>query len=248
MHIHTMLDTEQLTNIVLFKDEHDSIVGLITYDTDYSDRAYLIHTHSSKELLHEMIDFLVESEQSKIVVKANSNDSDLCAVLQERGFEPTRRVSGVLALDLNRSLEYEIPDSYSISRPNLRIDHWQYQLVIHKGFNHDGIPERWGDEVFIPTPNGNDALKVFALQEDTYCAHCGLWYTEGRTAYVEPVVTIPRHRKQGLAKAVVYEACKRAKSFGAKRAVVLSDQEFYSRIGFELSSEVYCWEKQLRPD
>jgi hypothetical protein len=30
---------------------------------------------------------------------------------------------------------------------------------------------------------------------------------------------------------------------GAKRATVLSDQEFYYRIGFTLSSEVHRWEK-----
>lgn len=46
---------------------------------------------------------------------------------------------------------------------------------------------------------------------------------------------------QGLAKAVIYEACARAKAFGAKRAIVVSEQEFYFRIGFTLSSEVYDW-------
>lgn len=57
------------------------------------------------------------------------------------------------------------------------------------------------------------------------------------------IVTIPQHRGQGLAKASLYEACKHAKNMGAKRATVLSDQEFYYKIGFECSSEVYCWEK-----
>lgn len=83
------------------------------------------------------------------------------------------------------------------------------------------------------------------VQSGEYCAHCGLWYTEGDTAYVEPVVTVPQHRGQGLAKAVVYEACNRARKLGAKRATVLSDQAFYYRIGFECSSEVYCWEKEI---
>lgn len=46
---------------------------------------------------------------------------------------------------------------------------------------------------------------------------------------------------QGLAKAVIYEVCARAKALGAKRAIVVSEQEFYFRIGFTLSSEVYDW-------
>ena len=59
---------------------------------------------------------------------------------------------------------------------------------------------------------------------------------------------VPAHRKQGLAKAAIYEACTRANALGAKRAIVLSDQAFYFRIGFTLSSEVYAWEKSDSAD
>lgn len=76
-------------------------------------------------------------------------------------------------------------------------------------------------------------------REKTY-----LWYSIGDTAYVEPVATVPEHRRQGLAKAVIYEACARAKALGAKRAIVVSEQEFYFRIGFTLSSEVYAWTRK----
>ena len=120
-------------------------------------------------------------------------------------------------------------------------DPWQYQLVIHRGFDNDGTPEKWDAELLKRIPHANDALKTFAIANREYCAHCGLWYTTGDTAYVEPVATVPEHRKRGLAKAVVYEACSRAHALGAKRAIVLSDQAFYFRIGFTLSSEVYDW-------
>lgn len=121
-------------------------------------------------------------------------------------------------------------------------DPWQYQLMIHRGFDNDGTPEKWDAELLKRIPHENDALKTFAIANREYCAHCGLCYTAGDTAYVEPVATVPEHRKRGLAKAVVYEACSRAHALGAKRAIVLSDQAFYSRIGFTHSSEVYDWE------
>lgn len=79
------------------------------------------------------------------------------------------------------------------------------------------------------------------MNHEEYCAHCGIWYTHGETAYIEPVVTIPQYRKIGLAKAVVYEALARVKDLGAKRAIVLSDQEFYYKIGFEKSSSLCSW-------
>ncbi len=243
MQIHTMLDEDKLTNIAMFKDEKNETVGMITYDTSYEDRVYLLHTTTDKSLLNKMIDTVLENENGKATMKVNSKDEALAEVLRERGFERKRKDASVLELDLSGALEYKIPDEYVISPQEFNMDNWQYQLVLYSGFNHEGIPERWDDEVFARGVNVKEQLKTFAISKDRYCAHCGLWYTQGAVAYVEPVATVPEHRRKGLARAVIYEACKRAKNLGAKRATVLSDQKFYYRIGFKCSSEVYCWEK-----
>ena len=245
MHIHTMLDVDKLTNIVMFKNEKNEIVGMTTYDTSYKDRVYLLHTISDKILLNQMIDAVLENEEGEVTIKVNSKDEVLVEVLRERQFERQQKDVSVLELDLNGTLEYQISEEFSISPQEFNIDAWQYQLVIYRGFNHEGIPEKWEDDVLARGVNVNTQLKTFAIANREYCAHCGLWYTEGISAYVEPVVTVPEHRKKGLAKAVIYEACKRAKNLGAKRAIVLSDQEFYYRIGFKCSSEVYCWKKRI---
>lgn len=244
MHAHSYLDEDKLTSIAMFKDENGTIVGLTTYDTGYDDRVYLIHTSSDKMLLEYMVDTILEAEGDGAVIKANSNDTVLCQILQEKGFEKKHRCACILSLDLTNPLDYSMPDAYSMSPQGCVADPWQYQLVIHKGFGNDGIPERWDDEFLKRIPHVNEDLKTFAIANNEYCAHCGLWYSTGNTAYVEPVATVPEHRKQGLAKAVVYEACTRANAFGAKRAIVISDQEFYFRIGFILSSEVYDWERK----
>lgn len=244
MHTHSYLDEDKLTSIAMFKDENGTIVGLTTYDTGYDDRVYLIHTSSDKMLLEYMVDTVLEAEGDGAVIKANSNDTVICQILQEKGFEKKHRCACILSLDLTNPLDYSMPDAYSMSPQGCVADPWQYQLVIHKGFGNEGIPERWDDEFLKRIPHVNEDLKTFAIANNEYCAHCGLWYSKGNTAYVEPVATVPEHRKQGLAKAVVYEACTRANAFGAKRAIVISDQEFYFRIGFILSSEVYDWERK----
>lgn len=245
MHTHPLLDEDKLTNIVMFRDENEEIVGIITYDTFYDDRAYLIHTTSDRYLLNKMIDTVLENEESRVIIKVNSKDEVLSNILQERQFERKQKDVSVLELDLSGTLEYKISGEYLISPQKFDIDNWQYQLVIHKGFNNEGIPDKWDNDIFVRGINKNVELQTFAITKDEYCAHCGLWYTEGNSAYVEPVVTIPQHRKKGLARAVIYEACKRAKNLGAKRATVLSDQEFYYKLGFKCSSEVYCWEKNI---
>ena len=247
MHVHSYLDEDKLTSIVMFKDENGALVGLTTYDTGYDDRVYLIHTSSDKVLLERMVDTVFEDEGNGAVIKANSKDVVLCQILQERGFEKKHRCACILSLDLSNPLEYSMPDVYTMSPQGFVADLWQYQLVIYKGFDNEGIPEKWEDEFLKRIkhiPHVNEDLKTYAIANNEYCAHCGLWYSTGDTAYVEPVATVPEHRKQGLAKAVIYEACTRANALGAKRATVLSDQEFYFRIGFKLSSEVYDWERK----
>lgn len=243
MHTHSYLDEDKLTSIIMFKDKNGDIVGLTTYDTSFDDRVYLIHTSSDKVLLERMVDTVLEYEGNGAVIKANSKDDVLCQILQEKGFEKKCRCACILSLDLTNPLEYSIPDVYTMSPQGLVADPWQYQLVIHKGFDNEGIPEKWDDGFLKRIPHVKEDLKTFVITNNEYCAHCGLWYSTGNTAYVEPVATVPEHRKQGLAKAVVYEACTRANAFGAKRAIVVSDQEFYFRIGFILSSEVYDWER-----
>lgn len=243
MHAHSYLDEEKLTSIVMFKDENNIIVGLTTYDTCYDDRVYLIHSSSDKLLLESMVDIVTKDEGDRAILKVNAKDTVLCQVLREKGFEKKDRCACILSLDLSSSLKYDIPNAYRMSPKGFCADSWQYQLAIHKGFDNEGIPEKWDDELLKRIPNANEDLKTFAIanKNNQYCAHCGLWYLAGDTAYVEPVLTVPEHRRQGLAKAVVYEACARAKALGAKRAIVVSEQEFYFRIGFTLSSEVYDW-------
>lgn len=244
MHTHSMLDADKLTSIVMFKDEADVIVGLLTYDTSYDDRFYLIHTTEDKGLLDKMIDTVLEMDGGEAVVKVNSKDAVLEEMLRSRDFVEDYKEFSILELDMRGDLEYRIPDEYHISPKGYQMDNWQYQMVIYKGFENEGIPEPWCEELINRNGNHiNQDLRVFAVKDYEYCAHCGLWFTEGTTAYVEPVATIPEHRMKGLAKAVIYEACKRAKGLGARRATVISDQEFYYRIGFSCSSEVYCWKK-----
>lgn len=243
MHGHSYLDEDKLTSIAMFRDEGGAIVGLTAYDTGYDDRMYLIHTTSDRALLERMVDTVLEGESGGAVIKANTKDAALCRMLQEKGFDKKNRCACVLSLDLSEPLEYSLPDAYTMSPQGFAADPWQYQLVIHRGFDNEGIPDKWDDEILKRIPHADEDLKTFAISNGGYCAHCGLWYTTGGTAYVEPVATVPEHRRRGLAKAVVYEACSRAKARGAKRATVISDQEFYFRIGFTLSSEVYDWEK-----
>jgi GNAT superfamily N-acetyltransferase len=124
----------------------------------------------------------------------------------------------------------------------------KYVEVIHKGFGNKGEPQKGLTEADFPEkPHANPKLAVFVIAPNgDYAAHCGTWYNpDTEICYVEPVVTIPEFRKYGLGKAIVYESINRCIEMGAKKAIVISDQQFYYRIGFEKYSICHLWEKKV---
>lgn len=129
---------------------------------------YLLHTTSDKSLLNQMIDTVLGNESGEVTVEVNSKDKVLTEVLQERQFEKMQKDNSVLELDLSRTLEYNIPDEYLVSSQSFQMNNWQYQLVIHKGFNNEGIPDKWDDDVFERGVNINMQLRTFAIFRDEF--------------------------------------------------------------------------------
>lgn len=238
---HPFLDADMLPKIAVFRDE-SGVVGAALFDTGYDDRWYLLHAYDDEELLHCMIGYVNEADNGSAAVKANLGDKSLCSLLDNMGFKK-QFSEKVLQIDLSGDLSYSMPSGFSVNLPDEEIDKRQWKLVIHRGFDNEGEPEESSGDIADAEKHleGSSYIKVFAVNNGEYAAHCGVWYDGGETAYIEPVATVPEHRRKGLGKAVVYEALSRAKQRGAKRAVVLSDQDFYFRIGMTVSSEVGTW-------
>lgn len=237
MMAHPMLDRKKLTDIALFR-KGDKLVGAALFDTVPDDRWYLIHSVSDENLLSVMIEYVLKNDGKKSVIKANLKDTNLCTLLENARFK-MRYTETVLETELTLEKSCPLPDGFYLNAKNSETDERQRMLVIHRGFGNDGLPLAC-DDSRIKT---NDYTKVFAIKNGIYAAHCGIWYYGGKTAYVEPVVTVPEYRQMGLGRAVVYEALRRVKERGAERAIVLSSQDFYLKIGLTKSSEVGTFTK-----
>ena len=81
-----MLDEDKTNQIAIFKDENGIITGLITYDTMYNDRWYLIHTSDDRDLLSMMIDHIISVDGDRAEIKVNSFDFVLNELVLSRGF------------------------------------------------------------------------------------------------------------------------------------------------------------------
>ena len=244
MMAHPMLDVEMLSKNAVFRDAGGNIVGAALFDTSYDDRWYLLHSTADEPLLRRMVEYAAQADTDLKAIKANLRDSSLCTLLESMGLKK-RYSEKVLQMDLSGDLSYGMPEGFRVNFPEEETNIRQWRRVIHRGFGNEGEPDvESGDaaegEKRLESPQ---YIKVFAIHRGEYAAHCGVWYDGGNTAYIEPVATVPEHRREGLGKAVVYEAISRAKERGAKRAVVLSEQEFYFRIGMTVSSEIGTWAK-----
>lgn len=247
MMAHSNLDVEMLSRNALFRNENGELVGAVMFDTSFKDRWYILHSIPDENLLGQMIEYVTKTDIDAATIKANFNDTILCKVLENADFEKQHSES-VLEIDLSRNLSFKLPQGFCLNAPDSKIENWKWRLVIYHGFNHEGVPQKPSGEVekaqkHLEIP---EYIKVFAIKDGEYTAHCGVWYDSGETAYIEPVATVPEHRGKGLGKAVVYEAVNRAKERGAKRAIVLSNQEFYKRLGMTKSSEVGTWVKNSK--
>jgi len=243
---HSSLDDPTLPSIGLFMDE-DEIVGLVTHDMRTN--AYILVNPQYACIKPQMVEYacaeLAYNGMSSIYI--DENDAELMSIVKEKGYSQAANSEYALALDCLKPLSYKLDDEFNVTDYHTDKNIDKYVAVIHKGFENEGEPVTGlSDADFPERPHDNPRLAVFIVAPNgEYAAHCGTWYDPGTDiCYVEPVVTIPGFRGHGLGKAIVYESINRCVEMGAKKALVISNQQFYYRIGFKTYSVCQLWEKK----
>lgn len=244
---HSSLDEASLPAIRLYMEDGE-IAGLVTHDM--RNPAYIILNPQYAWLKPQMVDYAVKEHVhgGAVQLYADDNDTELISALKEKGFSPKADKECALVLVCDREMPYDLEEPFSVRDYQTEKNMDRYEAVIHKGFGNKGVPLTGLTEADFPEkPHDNPQLAVFiAAADGEYAAHCGTWYTpDTDSCYVEPVVTIPSYRGRGLGKAAVYESINRCRSMGAEKAIVISDQPFYHRIGFQEYSVCHMWEKKI---
>lgn len=241
---HSNLDETTLPSIGLVMDEGE-MVGLVTHDMGKP--AYILRRDDA--LIPQMLDYTEVNFSSDGISKifVDEHDTALISAVKSRGYIITEECEHTLILNCIKKLAYDMDGTFAISDYQTDKNLDKYVAVIHKGFGNKGKPRIGLTEAdFFEQPHHNHKLSVFVVAPNgEYAAHCGTWYSpDTDICYVEPVVTIPEYRGKGLGKVVVYESINRCVEMGAKKAIVISNQQFYHNIGFEQYSVSRLWEKK----
>ena len=224
---HPEFDKSLKGSIGLWRDG-GRIVGAAIYDM-YFGEAFCGVLPEYEDLYPEILDYAWRElkDENGLGIAACDGNEKVIAALKAAGFVPADQTETVMTAALNRRFEATLPEGYSLKEVDPVRDLEALEWLFWQGFDHGEDREAFEKEektVSGIRPHFRDGeLGAFA----------GLWFHEGTDyAYVEPVCTVPVQRGKGLAKALLFEAMKRAKAFGAKKAYVISDMDFYEKLGF----------------
>lgn len=246
---HPNFEDKMLNMIGLWKDGKE-VVGIATHDMRIGE-SYLIYKPAYSDILKDMVEFTEKNinNDDYLFIVVNDKNNVQKHLLKSLGYSKTDIHEIILECDLKeKNLAYSVTEGFIVTSFKEDKDNNKYMRVLWKGFESEGKPPIIDEDDDEPLrQNWKEELSIFVKALDgEYVAHCGIWYEEGeKTAYIEPVCTVPEYRKKGLAKIAVYEAMKICRKMGAERAIVISNQIFYYRLGFEVSSIYSFWKKKI---
>jgi len=243
------LNERYLNKIGIWKDD-DKIIALATYETDI-DEAYICVDKDYSYLKQDILKYVDLNFNMNHKVLIDDNDHDFQQIATNQGYKPTQGKQCSARIDINDTIDYQLPEGFSIVSLKDRFDLDEYSKVLWRGFNHPGDPPKTEEKmneikITLAGPHVNLEQKIAVVASNgEFVSYCGIWYDKTTNyALIEPVATDPKYRMMGLGKATVLEAVKRTGKMGAKQAYVGSSQQFYYNIGFyPISTETY-WVKK----
>jgi GNAT superfamily N-acetyltransferase len=140
----------------------------------------------------------------------------------------------------------QLPEGFRlISGDDPGVDYGKLAECFWRGFDHDEVPppiNTDGNVKVANAPHYHKCLSRFVIAPSgEYACALGMWLDEtNRYAYLEPLATVPKYRRLGLATIALTDSMKKTKELGAKYCFG-GGREFYTDIGFEQIGARELW-------
>jgi predicted N-acetyltransferase YhbS len=250
---------EEMTGV--WENEAGQIVGVVNIEhPDPTHRGWgeaFFQRHPGYDfLLPEMLDFaeanLRNRERNLLFIPIYDYDEAFQAVVRGRGYhrndeytlwDSVSTIQGELP-------EYTLPEGHRLQSMADENDLERRRKAFGLGFNHPD-PKEWPSllayQEMQKAPDYRKDLDLYVVAPDgEFAAFCVIWWDEhNHMAMLEPVGTVPEHRRKGLARAVVLEAIRRVAALSAEKVLVGSDQAFYLSLGFEIKYAQHHWKTEF---
>ena len=174
-----------------------------------------------------------QDDRRQLQIFVDSQDAALHQTLTQRGFQRVDRPGEQeyqhrRLLDLPLPPPIKLPD-YTIRPLGSGLEFLERCYASGLGFHDDDIQAArdnrdhpdWYRHIQSAPLYRRDLDLVVIAPDGSVASFCTIWFDDvSRTAYFEPVATVPAHRQRGLGKAMMIEGLHRLKQMGCKVAFV----------------------------
>ncbi len=169
---------------------------------------------------------VTHADKQEISIWVDSKDTLRLDLLQGRGYIKGRWTERQWRRDLDMPIpEVPVVAGYTIRSLGDERELPARSWASWRGF-HPGEPDEkyqgweWYRNI-QRCPLYRRDLDMVAAIGDVIAACATIWYDDTtRTAYIEPVVTVPEHQRRGLARAAITEGLRRLQRMGARQVFV----------------------------
>ncbi len=225
--------TEDLQKMLLFYEDQ-KLQGVLMLEDEPNIYYYLA---TSKAVKAQIVRELNHMPDATLMIE--ESDLDMRALIALSNWEETDYIEHMAKLTKDH-IPYQLPEGYELLCIRDDYDVKKHHACLWKGFDHGGdIP--MSDEHLmyrerqVSSPHFKKRYAYAATYQDEYVAWTSIWYQEGTDiAMIEPVCTVPEHRRKGLASATISKCVDAAIRDGAKQIIVGSNKKLYLSLGFEV--------------
>lgn len=249
MYEHPEFDKDSLSAIGLWFDG-SKIIGAAIYDM-YFGEAFCGVLPEYDDLYPEILDYAYRElkDDSGLGIAICDDDFNKIKAAEDCGFVRSEQSEQIMKFNLLENFSAPLPNGFYFKELNPVKEPYDFQWLLWQGFDHGENKEEFEKtEKIVPQirRHFNSHLSVAAVNSaGEYVSYCCLWYNSKTDyTYIEPVCTVSAYRGKGISKAVIFEALNRTKQLGAKHAVVISDMDFYEKLGFKKDSHFSFWWKK----
>ncbi|HQF62735.1 MAG TPA: GNAT family N-acetyltransferase [Anaerolineaceae bacterium] len=203
-----------------------------------------------------------QDDRRQLQIFVDSQDAALHQTLTQRGFQRVDRPGEQeyqhrRLLDLPLPQPIKLPD-YTIRPLGAGLEFLERCYASGLGFHDDDIQAArdnrdhpdWYRHIQSAPLYRRDLDLVVIAPDGSVASFCTIWFDDvSRTAYFEPVATVPAHRQRGLGKAMMIEGLHCLKQMGCKVAFVGGYSPGANALYFSVMGPEYDvsepWEKTI---
>jgi hypothetical protein len=252
-HTHPLFNFKLTHRFGLWEDENE-LVGIACYDM-YPGECFISVKNGFNLLLPEMISYseecLSEKDNGKTSLAISIIDKEIekKQLLEKSGYKKIHSEPVNVFSYETPFPDQSLPERFSSISLEDENDFKKINDCLWFGFDHGSEPDPDNDidgrMLAQSGPNfRKDLTTIIKTPNGEYACFAGMWIDkQNNYAYLEPLATVPKYRRMGLAKVAVVEGMKKTKKFGAKYCFG-GTGEFYKSIGFKEIANRELWRKE----